>query len=343
MEWKLGGLLLNKMKAAVLTGLNESLQILEVPIPSLEKNEVLIKILAASINHRDIWIQKGQYAGIKYPTILGSDCCGVVVKVESENNQHWIGKRVIVQPGFNWGENELHQSKAYHILGLPTDGTFAEYVKAPADMVFAAPNYLTDFQAAALPLAGVTSFRAIFSKAKVAKNEKVLIAGIGGGVAFFAMQWAVFLGAEVWVTSSSDHKIQEAIRFGAKGGVNYTNENWKKEFPINFDVIIDSAGGNGFSDLLDVANFGARIVMYGGSNGNIAINPQKLFWKQIQIMGTTMGSPTDFKAMLEKAEEFNLIPLVNEIYPLEKINEAFTYIISQKQMGKVILHQNNKS
>ncbi len=325
------------MKAAVLTEINEPIQIVEVDMPVLSAGNVLIKISAASINHRDLWIQKGQYAGIKCPIILGSDGCGVIEKAFDDSNNHWIGKRVIIQPGFLWGDSETHQSKAYHILGLPTSGTFAEYLSIPIENVYQAPDFLTDSEAAALPLAGLTAYRALISKAELKSGEKVLISGMGGGVAFFAFQFALAIGAEVWVTSSSDHKIAEAIQMGAKGGFNYTIQDWKKSATVSFDVIIDSAGGPEFKHFLDIAAFGCRIAIYGGTLGNIEINPQKLFWKQIKILGSTMGSSTDFDAMLKLVTDKKIIPHVSQIFPLDKINEAFTYIDSQKQTGKVIL------
>ncbi|MFN9906412.1 MAG: zinc-binding alcohol dehydrogenase family protein, partial [bacterium] len=155
------------------------------------------------------------------------------------------------------------------------------------------PAHLSFAQAAALPLAGLTAYRALFTKADLKKGEKLLISGIGGGVALIAFQMALAVGAEVWVTSGADDKIELAQQLGAKGGINYKTENWHKSLENNagggFDVIVDSAGGDGFQYFLDLANPAARIVFYGGTRGSFKVNPQKMFWKQLTIFGSTMG------------------------------------------------------
>src|SRR5690606_24649797 len=169
------------MKAIVLEGAKEALQIKDVEIPSLEADEVLIQVKAAAFNRRDFWIQKGLYAGLKFPIILGSDGAGIVEKVGNEANKSWIGESVIINPALNWGDNEAFQQKEFSILGLPENGTFAQFVKVRFTNVHTLPSHLSFEEAAALPLTGVTAYRALFSRAKVQANEKVLIVGVGGG------------------------------------------------------------------------------------------------------------------------------------------------------------------
>jgi NADPH:quinone reductase-like Zn-dependent oxidoreductase len=203
------------------------------------------------------------------------------------------------------------------------------------------PAHLSFEEAAALPLAGLTAYRALFSRAQLQAGEKVLISGIGGGVALFACQFAIAAGAEVYVTSSAQEKIDKAIRMGAKGGANYTEEKWAKPFGKavgGFDVIIDSAAGDGFGNLVKLCNPGARIVIYGGTRGPWnGVSPQIVFWKQLNIMGSTMGSSEEFQAMIDFVSRHKIIPIIDGIYPIEKAAEAFDRMNQGLQFGKIVL------
>ncbi|MGB1216245.1 MAG: zinc-binding dehydrogenase, partial [Saprospiraceae bacterium] len=267
--------------------------------------------------------------GINPPVILGSDGAGICE-----------GKEVVINPNINWGNNQKVQNDVYHILGLPTNGTFTEKVLVNKDRIHPKPKHLTLEQAAALPLGGMTAYRALISRCQATKNDRILISGIGGGVALFAFQFAVAMGAEVWVTSGSEEKIQKAIRMGAKGGVNYKEENWHKKLGKEsggFDVIIDSAGGDGFPLLLKTCNAGARIAFYGGTRGNFTLNPQLIFWKQLSIFGSTMGSDQDFADMLDFVNEYKVVPVVDSVYDLAEANEAFERMNKGLQFGKIVL------
>lgn len=329
------------MKAIVLEGLNQPLQIKEVPRPTLSPDEVLVQIKAAALNHRDVWIQKGQYAGIKYPAILGSDGAGIVVEAGADADKNLVGMEVVVNPGHNWGENPEAQSKSFKILGLPDHGTFEEFVKVPARYVVTKPKHLTFEESAAIPLAGLTAYRALFSRGKLQKGEKVLITGIGGGVALFALQFALATGAQVYVTSGSDDKIKKSIELGAMNGANYKGANWADELrkqTDGFQVVIDSAAGEGFNKLIDLALPGGRIIFYGGTQGVIsAISPQKVFWKQLSILGSTMGTEEEFKHMIEFVEEKKLKPVIDRIFPYHEAEKALQRMHNSEQFGKIIL------
>lgn len=321
------------MNALLLVAKNQPLMYEDVAMPTVDDSEVLVQVKTAALNHRDVWIQKGLYAGIKYPTILGSDGCGITT-----DNQE-----VIINPSLDWGENPRAQSKAYHILGLPTDGTFAEYVKVPKSNLFVKPQHLSFEQAAALPLAGLTAYRALFTQGQAQSTDKVLISGVGGGVALFAMQFAIAAGCEVWVTSSSEEKIAKAISMGAKGGINYSQEGWAKQLVSQagpFDVIIDSAVSEGFADLVHTcAAPGGRVVFYGATAlGNIqGIKPAIVFWKQISIIGSTMGNSSEFASMLELVSQKNIIPIVDAVFALRDGNAAMKKMDEGKQFGKLVL------
>ena len=319
------------MKALVLVGKDQELAYQEVEKPVVTEGSVVVEVKAAALNHRDVWIQKGLYAGIKYPTILGSDGAGITDD----------GTAVIINPSINWGDNPRFQSKKYEILGLPTDGTFAEYIKVPKENIVPKPEHLTFEQAAALPLAGLTAFRALFTRCEAKAGEKVLISGIGGGVALFAMQFAIAAGCEVWVTSSSDEKIEKAVSMGAKGGFNYRTEGWSKAATAatgGFDCVIDSAAGAGFADLVKACAAGARICFYGGTTGAITgLSPQIVFYKQISIFGSTMGSTQEFNDMVAFVEAHKIVPVVDEVFTLENGNQAMKKMDEGKQFGKLVI------
>lgn len=321
------------MKAARLNAIHSPLQLEDVPLPPMDPpHRVRVKLQAAALNHRDVWIQKGQYAAIVTPVTLGSDGCGV-----REDN----GEPVIINPGSHWGPDERVQSLAYTILGMPDDGTLAEFVSVPADRLHPKPPHLNAEEAAALPLAGLTAWRALCVRGAARPGDRVFVNGIGGGVAWFCMQFALALGCQVYVSSSSEEKLAEARAAGAHGAVNYRQPGIFKELAAHnelFDVIVDSAGGEPFAHLLYIAAPGARIVTYGGTLGKITqLSPQIIFWKQLSILGSTMGSDTDFSAMLDFVNRHQIRPRIARIFPLEEAQAAMDFLASGAQIGKVVL------
>lgn len=329
------------MKAIVLESAENPIVYKDVEKPTLQPGEVLVQIKAAALNRRDYWITIGKYAGIKYPTILGADGAGIVVEAAGHEGQQWIGKEVLINPANNWGDSPDFQGKDFKILGLPEDGTFAEYVKTRTEYIYAKPAHLNWEQAAALPLAGITAYRALFTKGKAKKGDKVLIVGVGAGTGAIALQMAVAAGCKVFVTSGSGDKLQQAKKLGAAAGVNYKAQDWAEqlhELAGGFDVIIDSALGDGFAKLPDLCNPGARIVFFGGTAGDMpAINGRKIFWKQLQILGTTMGTADDFKGLLNLVTEHEIKPVVDEVFALANAKDAFKRMAQSSQFGKLVL------
>lgn len=327
------------MKAAVLKGIHQPVVIEETERPEIASNEVLIAVKGAALNHRDVWIQKGQYAGLKFPIVLGSDGAGTVDQIGSEVKNVSLGQEAVINPSWYWGDNPKVQAKSYKILGLPDNGTFAEFVKIPAEFVYPKPKHLSFIQCAAYPLAGLTAYRATLTRAGVQAGENVLVTGIGGGVAFFAMQFAVAQGANVFVTSGDEEKISKAIQLGAKGGFNYKQSDWDKKAlqeTGGFDAVIDGAAGEGFTKLIEVCKPAGRIVFYGGTTGNINnILPAKVFWKQLTIMGSTMGNTAEFEAMLNMIEKHTLTPLISHEFELNDIQQAFETMEKGNQFGKI--------
>lgn len=329
------------MKAVVLKDKNEPLVWEEVETPTAGTGEVLVNIKAAAFNHRDLWIQKGQYAGLRYPIILGSDGSGVVTETGPGVQSDLLGKEVIINPGMNWGEDPSFHGRDFKILGLPDNGTFAEYVKVPAEYLYAKPAYLSFEEAASMPLAGLTAYRALFIRGQIKKGHKILVTGIGGGVALMVLKMALAIGAEVYVTSGSDEKIEKAVALGAKLGVNYKISSWYKLFQSaveGFDVIIDSAAGDDFKQLIELANPGGRIVFYGGTQGPIStLNPQKIFWKHLSILGTTMGTQQEFAAMINLFEQYSIKPVIDEVFDIQNAEQALRKMDDAAQFGKIVL------
>lgn len=329
------------MKAIILEELNQPLSIREAIMPELAPHEALIKVHAAAFNHRDLWIQKGQYAGIRFPIILGADGSGVVEKVGSAVGQNWVGKEVIINPSMNWGNDPRVQAKDYVILGTPHNGTFAEYVKTDARLLFEKPSHLSFEQAAALPLAGLTGFRALMKRAAAKAGETVLITGIGGGVAMQCVQFAIAAGCQTYVTSGDDAKLELAKQMGAIGGVNYKTPDWDKELKKQsggFDAIVDSSGGDTFAKLVDLAKPAGRIAMYGATLGpfNSGV-PAKIFWKQLDILGSTMGNDEEFAEMVSFVNHHQIIPVVDSVFPMEQAQAAVEKMAKGQQLGKIVL------
>ena len=313
----------------------------EIPTPQPAAGEVLIKLRAAALNHRDVWIQQGQYAGLKFPSTLGADGSGEVAALGAGVANLTVGEAVVIYPGVEWGDNPRAQGRSFRVLGMPDPGTFAEYIVVPAAYVRPRPAHLDWMQAAALPLAGLTAYRAAFVRAQVQPGELVLVTGVGGGVALVAAQFCAAAGAEVWVTSSDDDKLARvlALPLGLRGGVNYQLDNWVRTLTQGtglFDVVIDSAAGAAFGVLLDAVAPGGRIVFYGGTLGPIPqLPPAKVFWKQLSLLGSTMGSEQDFDAMLAFVSQYQLVPVVDRVFPLAEGEAALRYLETGQQLGKV--------
>ena len=313
----------------------------DVDIPKPGAGEVLIRLRNASLNRRDVFVRYGAYPGIEVPAIMGSDGAGTIEEIGEGVTGFEIGDEVVINPAMDWGDDIAHQGPNYSSLGVPIDGTHAEYIKITAENVFPKPKHLNWEEAAALPLAGLTTYRAVVTKGEVKEGDTVIIPGIGGGAASFAMQFAVARGAKVYVTSSSDEKIADAISRGAAGGVNYKNENWAKELKQmtgGADVSIDTIGGETFNDLVYLAKKASKIVSFGATTGpvNNLVMP-RIFFKQMQVLGTMMGSPQEFADMLKFYEEHELRPVIDKVYPLEEIETAYDHMENGDVRGKIVL------
>lgn len=328
------------MRALRFTAVNR-LEVAEVPDPAPATGEVLVRLRAAALNHRDAWIKAGQYAGVHFPCLPGSDGAGVVEAVGAGVDGSWVGREVIINPAFDWGADPGAQSASFSILGLPRPGTFAERIAVPAAQLAPKPLHLDFVHAAALPLAGLTAWRALMTRGAFRPPDRLLISGIGGGVATFVLLFAAADRGDVWVTSSSEEKIARAIALGARAGFVYGKKGWAEEAARRagpFDLVIDSAGGPGFSDLVDLTAPGGRIVFFGATRGDAPQLPlRKIFWRQLSVLGTTMGSPADWAAMTAFVSDRRVKPTIAASYPLADAAEAFALMEKGGQFGKIVI------
>jgi zinc-binding alcohol dehydrogenase/oxidoreductase len=320
----------------------ENLRIDEIAVPQPGEGEVLVRIRAAALNRRDVFITQGLYPGIALPKTLGSDGAGEIAALGSGVTSVGIGDDVVLDPMLDWGPDpRVWDAKRSSILGMPRDGTFAQHVVVPAGNAYPKPKILTMIEAAAIPLAGLTAYRAVFTRGNLKRGETILITGIGGGVQTFALSFAKHVGARTIVTSSSDEKLERAKALGADVAINYKSAtDWHKraraEGPI--DVAIDSSGGETLSRALDAVTPGGRIVIYGGTNGDATIKPFPLFWKHVTILGTSMGSPQDFAGMLALFQgEGSPKPAIDRIFPMSEAVSATRRMAASNQFGKIVL------
>lgn len=329
------------MKAVLFKGKDYPVTVEEVKKPKPIKDQVLIKLKYAALNHRDLWLIQEQAQHFPNGIVLGSDGCGVIEDVGEDADPFLVGAEVVINPSLEWGSNPIVQGDSFRILGFPDNGTFAEYIVVSKKYIFEKPEHLSFEESAAIPLSALTAYRALFSKARLRAKEKVLITGTGGAAALYALQFAVAYQARVYVTSGSEDKINRAKQLGALGGFNYKDSDWTTKAlkeAGGFDIIIDSAGGPDFSKYLELALPGGRIVNFGKTAGNISeLATRLLYWKQISIHGTTMGTRDEFLSMLDFIESRKLKPIIDKTFPLSEINLALDHMLKGNQFGKIVI------
>ena len=340
------------MKAAVIHehGELDCVRVEEVAGPKPGRGEVILKVKSAGLNHLDIWVRKGR-PGLKlaFPHILGCDAAGVVTGVGADVASVSVGDQVVLNPGLSCGSceycNRGEQSEclSFDIMGMNRQGTFAEYVAVPARNVHPKPAYMDFDQAGIFVLSCLTAWRMLFTRAQLRPGETVLLHGIGGGVALWALQLAKLAGACVVVTSSSDNKLARASQIGADHTINYKAEDVAvrvKDFTSGrgVDIVIDTVGAAAWPIDFSAVRRGGKIVLCGITTGAKAeTNLQALYWNQLTVMGSTMGSDEDFRQMLQAVTIAKLKPVIDSVEPLENIREAMERMETGEQFGKIAL------
>ena len=317
----------------------ENLKIENVARPQPGPGDVLVRVRAAALNRRDLFITQGLYPKIRLPLILGADGAGTVAAVGSGVNDLSAGTDVVIDPMLGWGDDPHVWDAGATILGMPRDGTFAEYVTVPRENVYPKPASLSMEQAAAIPLAGLTAFRAVFTRGELNAGETVLLPGIGGGVQTFALLFAKQAGARVIVTSGSEAKLARARELGADVTIDYNaTPEWHKELRTSekIDLVVDSSGGDTLAKSLGCIRPGGRIVIYGGTRTDASIKLFPLFWNHIDIRGTSMGSPQDFAGMLARFDG-SIEPAIDRVYRLDEAAAAVARLATSDQFGKIVL------
>jgi NADPH2:quinone reductase len=331
----------------------------DYPIPVLKENEILVKVKGVALNHLDLFVRKG-LPGLKLemPHILGSDISGTISKVGSKviNRDFHKEQKVVVDPGLYDGTCEFccqgqHSlCRNYGILGEHQRGGYAEYIAVPESNIIPVPDTspISLLDAAAVPLTFMTAYRMLMSRAKLKIGEDVLITGISGGVASAALQIAKTMGARTFVTSSTDEKLNKAKDLGADFLINYqTNPDYHKEVyqlthKRGVDVVIDSAGEATWEKSMRSLRKGGRMVTCGATTGPMATtNIRLLFWKQLDLLGSTMGTRSDLNNVLDLVWKGKIKPVVDRILPLKEAQKAHEYLEDGKQFGKIILEPEN--
>ncbi|MCU5473383.1 zinc-binding dehydrogenase [Bacillus paranthracis] len=298
--------------------------------------EVKVKLKAAGLNHRDLFIINNRKE-MDLPLVIGSDGAGIVTEIGEGVSADLLQTEVIINPSIGW-DNIAEVPELPEVLGGPKDGTFAEYVIVPAENVVAKPSYLTWEESGVLSLSALTAYRALFTKGRLKRGEHVLIPGIGGGVATFAMLFARAIGAKVSVTSRVENKRKFAETYGADFSFN-SSGNWEESLcERKVDLIIDSIGPATFIKYFDVLNPNGRIVNFGASSGDkIELPLRALFYNQIDIMGTSMGSREEFDEMIKFIEKYKIKPIMDKVYSLEEAIQALRRMEQGEQFGNIAL------
>lgn len=328
----------------------DKLQLTELPKPEAGPDEVIINVKAVALNRLDLWVREG-LPGLKLqmPFTLGSDVAGIVDSVGAAVTTVKPGQRVTINPGW-WdttcefcvrGDHPLCIN--FKIFGEHLPGGYAEFVRVPERNVLAMPDDFDFVETCAAPLAFLTAWRALITRGRVRTGEDVVILGAGSGVSTAAIQIAKYAGARVFATSHSDDKLQRARELGADVLINYANREWEKEvFRLTnkrgADLVVDAVGDATWLKSLRALRKGGRLVTYGATTGpNPAEEIRLIFWKQLEIIGTTMANQGEFLDVMKLVFARKLKPVVDVVLPLEQAAQAHERLARNEQFGKIVL------
>ncbi|MYF97758.1 zinc-binding dehydrogenase [Candidatus Poribacteria bacterium] len=345
------------MKAIAFTEQGEInvLRYQDVPKPTLGLDEILVKVKACAVNYLDIHArrdrpeikQKLEETGT--PHILGSDIAGEITAITENHSQLNIGDRVLLAPCIpccvcsdciNGYENLCDTQQ---LLGFQTDGGYAEFVKAPSKNAIQISDELPFVEAAALPIAYLTAWHMLITRARLQAGEDVLILGAGGSVGSAGLQIAKLIGARIFATASTDEKLARAKHYGADVTINYSDVDFSEVIleetnGRGVDVVLEHVGAATWEQSISSLAKNGRLVSCGVTTGNIGeINIRKMYQKQLTIMGSALGTPTELRALVRLAEQRRLVPIIDRTLPLQNTTEAHQLLESRKNFGKVCL------
>jgi NADPH:quinone reductase-like Zn-dependent oxidoreductase len=305
----------------------------DVPDPEPGEGEVLVRMRVASLNHLDVWTRKG-LPSVPKPRILGADGAGVVEALGSDVEGFEPGQAVVINPG-------IEHDGTIHVIGEHTQGVHAELAAIPATNVYALRDGVSFEEAAAFPLVFETAYRMLVTRAGLHEGEWVLVWGIGGGVATAAFRIAQALGAHTVVTSSSDEKLAKAAALGAEVTVNHETGDVvatvKEATGGGADVVVETVGDATWKRSLDAARQGGRIVVCGATSGpNPPAALHRLWWKQLDILGSSMGTRADFEGAYDLVAA-GAKPVIDSVFPLAEVRAAHERLEAGEQFGKILL------
>ncbi len=322
----------------------------DLPDPSPGPGQIRVRIRAGAFNHLDIFVRKGiPGIPVSLPHIMGSDGAGVVDAVGPGVTRARPGDEVVMNPGINCGSCEFclrgeHSLCVdFRLLGEHVAGTFAELVVAPEINAYPKPAALTWEEAAAFPLTFLTAWRMLVTKARARPGESLLIVGIGGGVAVAALQIARLMGLAVWVTSGSADKLARAKALGADVGIDHSAVDFSREIrkltgKRGVDMVLDSVGKATWKQSIASLAKGGRLLTCGATTGpDPPEDIARIFWNQLSIHGSTMGTHGEFAEMLRMFRDGRLRPVVDAVFPLSKAREAAFRLEEKRQFGKIVL------
>jgi zinc-binding alcohol dehydrogenase/oxidoreductase len=305
----------------------------EFPDPTPRPGWVTVALRASALNWHDVLVRQGRYSS-PLPHIIGADGAGMRTDT---------GEQVVVLPSLNWGDRDEAPGIRWEILGDHTPGTYAELVSVPADCVAPKPAGLSWAEAAALPLVGVTTYRALFVRGRLHSGESMLVVGAGGGIATMAISLAVAAGAGIVVTSSSNDTIERAVSAGAHGGVLHSETDWPERAralspnEAGFDLVLDPVGR--WSESVRALRPGGRLVVLGANAAQTApMDIRSFYFGQFDLLGTTMGSNRDFAGLLNMIDRCSVRPpVIDREFPLDRAAEAHEYLEQGRTFGKCVL------
>ena len=305
----------------------------EFPAPAERQGWVTVALRASALNWHDVLVRQGRYRS-PLPHIIGADGAGVRTDT---------GEQVVVLPSLNWGGSDEAPSRRWEILGDHTAGTYAELVSVPADCLAAKPAGFSWAEAAALPLVGVTTYRALFVRGRLRAGESMLVVGAGGGIATMAISLAVAAGAAITVTSSSSDTIERAVSAGARGGVLHSETEWPEHAramspnKAGFDLVLDPVGR--WSESVRALRPGGRLVVLGANAAETApMDIRSFYFGQFDLLGTTMGSSRDFAGLLNMIDRCSVRPpVIDRKFPLDRAAEAHQHLERGRTFGKCVL------
>jgi len=313
------------------------LKLKDVKEPVAGEGEVIVSLRVAGLNRRDLYIpnRRGDHAGA---LTLGSDGAGIIDSVGKGVKNVKIGDKVIINPSLRWKLESAAPPNGFDILGMPDNGTFANKVVVSAEQVEFKPEHLSWEESGVLALSALTGYRAMFTKGQLKAGETVFIPGAGSGVATYLILFAKSIGARIIVTSRDKKKLEQAKKLGADIILD-TESDWVSQLENEtVDLVIDSVGAATFNRSLEVLKHGGRMVVFGATTDDtVNLNLREFFYGQYHLIGSTMGSRQELKAMLEHIKNYSIHPVVDKVFKLSEANEAFKYLEENHQFGKIAL------